>query len=392
MNQPSQSQPLEYETAVYERYSAAARDIEPALCCAVTYPTEYLSVIPEEVIAKDYGCGDPTPFVRSGDVVVDLGSGAGKLCFIMAQAVGSGGRVIGVDCNPAMLEVARRHAPTVADRLGYSNVSFRYGLIQDLALDFDQLDQQLISHPVRNVREWIDNRKLVEQCRRERPMIGDESVDCVVSNCVLNLVRPEDRRQLFSEVFRVLRPGGRAAISDIVSNQDVPNRMKNDPALWSGCISGAYREDRFLHAFEEAGFYGIELVKRQSNPWKVVEGVEFRSVTVLAFKGERNTSPKVTHAVVYRGPLKSIQDDGGNIFMRGEPTPASEATVWRLRRPPYQGMFEIVDLCPRIPMESSSISHVEPIAHNNPQGRQVASLGLAVSLGDSCCGEGGCGG
>jgi arsenite methyltransferase len=99
-------------------------------------------------------------------------------------------------------------------------------------------------------------------------MIPDESIDCVVSNCVLNLVRPEDRRQLFLEVFRVLKLGGRAAISDIVADEDVPERLQNDPELWSGCISGAFREDRFLHAFEEAGFYGIEIVARQSEPWR----------------------------------------------------------------------------------------------------------------------------
>ena len=87
-------------------------------------------------------------------------------------------------------------------------------------------------------------------------------MDAVVSNCVLNLVRTEDRRQLFSEVYRVLKRGGRAIISDIVSDEDVPEDLQNDAELWSGCISGAFREDRFLEAFEDAGFYGCEIVNR----------------------------------------------------------------------------------------------------------------------------------
>ena len=118
-------------------------------------------------------------------------------------------------------------------------------------------------------------------------MVPDESVDCVVSNCVLNLVRPGDRRQLFAETFRVLRLGGRAAISDIVSDEDVPEHLQNDPELWSGCVSGAFREDRFLKAFEDAGFYEVQIAARQSEPWRTIEGIEFRSLTVVAHKGKQ---------------------------------------------------------------------------------------------------------
>ncbi|MFN9968403.1 MAG: methyltransferase domain-containing protein, partial [Phycisphaerae bacterium] len=114
--------------------------------------------------------------------------------------------------------------------------------------------------------------------RREHPLIASDSVDCVVSNCVLNLVRQQDRHQLFAEIFRILKNGGRAAISDIVSDEDVPQDMRTNPELWSGCISGAFREDLFLKAFEEAGFHGIEIAKRQAEPWRTVEGLEFRSI------------------------------------------------------------------------------------------------------------------
>jgi ubiquinone/menaquinone biosynthesis C-methylase UbiE len=276
---------LNPEAAVTARYAAAAKQVEPALCCAVSYPREFLEVIPEEVLAKDYGCGDMTPYVRSGDAVLDLGAGAGKLAFILMQVVGSQGRVIGVDCNAAMLAVARRHAVSVAERIGYANVEFRRGLIQDLGLDLDRLAAELATHPVDSVEDWLALRTTEDRLRRESPLVANESVDCVVSNCVLNLVRPQDRRQLFEEIFRVLKNGGRAAISDIVADRDVPERLRNDPDLWSGCVSGAFREDHFMQAFRDAGFSVVQLAQRQSEPWRVVEGIEFRSVTVLAQKG-----------------------------------------------------------------------------------------------------------
>src|SRR5439155_6868602 len=131
------------ETAVKQRYSAAATVPEQALCCAIQYDSHYLKILPEEVIRKDYGCGDPSRYLKSGETVLDLGSGAGKICFIAAQVVGPTGRVIGVDMTDAMLEVARRNAPIVAERLGYGNVEFRKARIQDLALDLDALDHEL---------------------------------------------------------------------------------------------------------------------------------------------------------------------------------------------------------------------------------------------------------
>lgn len=280
------SKTIEHERSVYKRYAEAARSVEGDLCCAVEYNRDLLAAIPAEIIERDYGCGDPTPYVRPGDTVLDLGSGGGKVCYIAAQLVGAAGRVIGVDCNDEMLSLARRYRAEVARRLGYDVVEFRRGLIQDLGLDLDLLDVELKRRPIDSAARWLELRSLEESLRHERPMISDESVDCVISNCVLNLVRPADRWQLISEVFRVLKTGGRAAICDIVASEDVPESLQQDPQLWSGCIAGAFREDQFLAAFERAGFDGVRAAKRQTEPWRVVEGIEFRSLTVLAFKGE----------------------------------------------------------------------------------------------------------
>jgi SAM-dependent methyltransferase len=280
-----QSKPISPEQSVRQRYGDAAQAVETSLCCSVRYDARYLAVIPQEIIDRDYGCGDPTPFVRPGDTVVDLGSGGGKVCYIAAQLAGPRGRVIGVDCNLEMLALARRHRDVVAERLGFANVEFRCGMIQDLRLDLDLLAEELARHPVSDQRSWLSLRDTEERLRHERPMIPDDSVDCIVSNCVLNLVRPQDRLQLFAEIYRVLKSGGRAAISDIVASADVLPELQRDPELWSGCVSGAYREDRFVNAFRDVGFGNVRIAARQQEPWQTVAGIEFRAVTVLAVKG-----------------------------------------------------------------------------------------------------------
>src|SRR5205085_2265439 len=120
---------LRAESFIQKRYAAAAKSTEAALCCPVEYDRRYLEVIPAEVIDKDYGCGDPSRHLKPGETVLDLGSGTGKICFIAAQVVGPTGKVIGVDLTDQMLEVARRNAPIVAERIGYTNVEFRKGRI-----------------------------------------------------------------------------------------------------------------------------------------------------------------------------------------------------------------------------------------------------------------------
>lgn len=379
------------ESSVHARYAAAAGQREAALCCPTEYPTQYLEAIPQEIIDRDYGCGDPTPYVRRGETVLDLGSGGGKACYIMAQIVGAEGRVIGVDCNGEMLALARRHQQKVAERLGHANVQFHWGMIQDLALDLERLTEELPRHEIHTPQDWLAQRAVEQRLRREQPMIADDSVDCVVSNCVLNLVRSADRRQLFEEIHRVLKRGGRAVISDIVSDEDVPDHLQRDPHLWSGCISGAFREDRFLAAFEQAGFHGVQIVKRQQEPWQTVEGIEFRSLTVMAFKGKQGPCLERNQAVVYRGPFKKVEDDDGHIYARGERMAVCDKTFRLLQQEPYAGMFEPIEPRAMVPVEDASSFDCRRAKRRHPRETKGQDYDLTTeSRGPSCDADGPC--
>ena len=133
----------DFEAAVLQRYGDAAQDVEQCLCLPVSYDKGLLEVIPREIIDKDYGCGDPSRYVQQGETVLDLGSGSGKACYIIAQIVGPEGKVIGVDFNPPMLDLARKYQESIGDQLGYHNVEFRRGKIQDLITKLELLDRNL---------------------------------------------------------------------------------------------------------------------------------------------------------------------------------------------------------------------------------------------------------
>ena len=169
------------------------------------------------------GCGLPTAFakIKTGDKVLDLGSGAGNDCFVARQIVGETGKVIGIDMTDAMIEKAR----TNADKLGFNNVEFRKGDIENLP-------------------------------------IGGNSIDVVVSNCVLNLV--PDKNKAFQETFRVLKPGGHFSVSDVVLKGNLPEKLKNDAEMYAGCVSGAIQLDEYLAIIKNAGFKNITVQKEKS--------------------------------------------------------------------------------------------------------------------------------
>src|ERR1700747_2543762 len=160
------------ESIVRQRYAAGAKERADKLCCPIDYESEYLEVIPREVIERDYGCGDPSRYLREGETVLDLGSGTGKICFIAAQITGPNGKIIGVDMTDEMLEVARRNAPIVAQRIGYANVEFRKGRLQDLALDLERLDSELKRKPITDAASFLAADELAQELRCKHPLIA----------------------------------------------------------------------------------------------------------------------------------------------------------------------------------------------------------------------------
>ena len=322
------------EEKVSERYAGGAREGEESLCCPVDYDANLLKLLPQEIIEKDYGCGDPSRYVREGDCVLDLGSGGGKICYMAAQLVGENGSVIGVDMTDEMLALARKYQSEMAARLGGDRVEFRKGYIQDLAFDLQAFEKFQSTEPGEEaIAAWKQKQKA------ENPLVADASVDLVVSNCVLNLVAQENRKHMISEIFRVLKPGGRIAISDIVSDREVPRHLQDDPRLWSGCISGAFQEKAFLEAFLDAGFVAVAFDKWDESPWQVVEDIEFRSVTVTAIKADSHADSVKKHEVIYKGPYAQISDDFGNTFKRGEKSSVSEAVLQILKQSPMADDF-----------------------------------------------------
>jgi MoaA/NifB/PqqE/SkfB family radical SAM enzyme/G3E family GTPase/SAM-dependent methyltransferase len=289
---------------VRDYYGAAAETPKAELCCPVRYDDLAVSHIPKEVIDRFYGCGSPVTLARiaPGETVLDLGSGAGIDVFIAAKLVGSRGRAIGVDMTGRMLAVARESQPRVAAALGYDAAEFREGFLEKIPAE-------------------------------------TKSVDVVLSNCVINLSPAKPR--VFDEIWRVLKDHGRFVVSDIVSEREVPPRLKVNPDLWGECLVGALTEEAFLAELERSGFHGITILKRAF--WKVVEGYPFFSLTVEGFKLERAAREEPEgHRAVYLGPGKAIVLEDGSRFPRNEPVPVSIEVAGQLGRRPYGDMFAVL--------------------------------------------------
>ena len=297
-------------------YSKAAVSVQESLCCPTQYDSKDLSHIPKEVLEISYGCGSPVgrANLREGEVMLDLGSGGGIDCFIAARHVGKTGRVYGIDMTEEMLGIARKNATLVAENLGYNNIEFRQGYLESIPID-------------------------------------DSSVDLVTSNCVINL--STDKDEVFGEIHRILKPGGRFMISDIISDKEVPEAMQNNKELWGECVSGALTLNKFLSYAKKNRFQGLRVQKDYL--WKEVEGSKFYSYTIEGCKHvpSENKSFCSSLLATYAGPFESVTFQG-TVYPVGIAVEINEDTAQLLASHPYAGQIIITNPTTEKPAEPES--------------------------------------
>lgn len=261
-------------TIVKNFYSKAAGDKNLDILNPVCYEPSLLKHIPEAFRFRGYGCGSPVvdASIKTSEKVVDLGCGSGVECFIASSLTGRQGRVTGVDMLDPMLDLARKGLPHVEKNLGFSNITFAKGYLESLP-------------------------------------IPDNSTDVVTSNCVMNL--SVNKRRAFAEIFRILKPGGRLVISDVVCENEPGPAIRNDETLKGECIAGALTESHLTDLLETTGFTSIYFIKRFF--YREVKGHPFYSLTFRAVKPESQARVRV----MYRGPLPSIRTDLGAELIKG---------------------------------------------------------------------------
>jgi len=264
-------------------YDTAAQKSNTDIANPVCYPEAAMDHVPKSARIRSYGCGSPVldADLKAGETLVDLGSGAGMECFIAARQVGRNGFVFGIDMSDPMIERAGRLKKDVCKNLGYDNIRFLKGLLEKIPLD-------------------------------------ENSADVVISNCVINLA--EDKRRTFSEIFRILKPGGRIVISDVVCDTPVPPRIAGNDKLRGECLSGAMVQPYLLAVLESTGFVDIRIEKRFF--YREVENHRFFSLTYSAAR----PVPEDCSTAFYPGPFATVITDDGRVMHRGRPCETRKTT------------------------------------------------------------------
>ena len=285
----------------YGKVLASKNDLKTSACCSTeALPArhkEILSKIDDEVLARFYGCGSPIPTSLEGTVVLDLGCGTGRDVFLAAALVGERGKVIGVDMTEEQLEVARRYVGPTAERFGFAqpNVELHQGFIEDLA----------------------------------GAGVADNSVDVVISNCVINL--SPDKPRVLAEIMRVLKPGGELYFSDVFADRRIPEHLKEDETLYGECLSGALYTEDFRRMMADLGCLDVRVVDSRTLDVEdealaaKVKGIHFTSQTVRAFKlsSLEDRCEDYGQTVVYQGGIEEMPErfvlDEGHTFEVGKP-------------------------------------------------------------------------
>lgn len=304
----------------YGETLTGSSDLKTGACCSPESMPDHLQAwlreLPREVTDRFYGCGSPIPAALEGATVLDLGCGTGRDAFLVSRLAGPKGRVIGLDMTPAQIEVARQAQTQHRQRTRLDNLDFRHGRIEDLA----------------------------------GAGIDANSIDVVISNCVLNL--SADKTRVFSEIFRVLKPGGELFFSDIYADRRIPRELLEDPVLRGECLAGAMYNEDFRRMLAVNGVADHRVTAR--SPVALLDAeiearigmVRFESVTVRAFKLDlEDRCEDFGQLATYRGsiahhPHRFILDDHHN-FERDRPLPVCGNTAAMLAQTRYAPHFEV---------------------------------------------------
>ncbi|MBT8401456.1 MAG: methyltransferase domain-containing protein [Rhodothermia bacterium] len=316
---------LESVRNYYSQVVKTQADLRTSACCTAdsfpAYLKPILAKIDGEIQDRSYGCGSPIPLALDGCTVLDLGCGTGRDAYLASSLVGPKGRVIGLDMTEDQLAVAQRHREDQTRRFGFEepNVEFRSGYIEDLAL----------------------------------AGIGSDSIDVVISNCVINL--SPDKRAVFAEIFRVLRPGGELFFSDVFSDRRIPETIGMDPILYGECLGGALYTEDFRRLLHDTGFSDFRVTSssaielRDPELQKRVGNVQFTSRTVRAFKLPEELEDRCEdygHIARYLGTIRYAPDafelDDHHRFETGKPERVCGNTAAMLGATRYHRHFEII--------------------------------------------------
>jgi 7,8-dihydro-6-hydroxymethylpterin dimethyltransferase len=323
-------------TTIKAFYSDAVADSKIDILNPVCYEAALIDHIPEKYRFRGYGCGSPImdAHILEGETVVDLGCGGGVECFIASRLTGSNGKVVGIDMLDPMLDLARESRPLVAENLGYDNITFRKGYLEALPLE-------------------------------------DDATDVVISNCVMNL--SVDKRKSYAEILRILRPGGRLVISDVVCDTEPDPAIRNDEVLKGECIAGALTVSHLVALLEEAGFEAVTLLKRF--PYRQVDGHPFFSLTYSAVKP--TAAGQVD--VVYRGPLPFLMTQGGILLPKGAIVRLDRGEADRLKDQVF--VLDEDGSVANMQLENTCTCYVAPEETAAPQPVNISASGPVVAEG-----------
>lgn len=307
----------------YGKVLKKRKDLKTSACCTTKslpdWQKEILKDIEDEVVTRFYGCGSPIPLDLEGITVLDLGCGTGRDVFMLSKLVGENGHVIGIDMTEEQLEVGRRLTDKQMKRFGFEkpNVSFLNGYIEDL----------------------------------DSVGLEDNSVDVVISNCVINL--SPDKKRVFSEIFRVLKPGGELYFSDVFTDRRVPKELQEDPVLYGECLSGAMYMEDFRRLLRETGcldyrvLYESKISLENPEIEKKVGIINFYSMTIRSFKlnNLEDICEDYGQVAIYKGSIPNaphrFELDDQHIFETGKPMLVCGNTAAMLEETRFKNHFTV---------------------------------------------------